>query len=177
MKFRSSLLDIERQCGAILLLTMLFMLILAMVAGAVIQTGVLEFHMAGNAQFQEEAMQRAQAIATELSRDPNNFPLATAVGYTNCSSVDNDPGCDRRSLNAPVSAVAQDGLALNYRVTREAPLLLRGFPVRESQLAASGAGLFDAALFEISVQVDGSASRLGSARVVQGIAVRVAASR
>jgi hypothetical protein len=177
MQRSSPVRGIAQQQGALLLLTMLFMLILAVVAGAVIQTGVLEFHMAGNAQFREEAVQRAQAIATEISRDPANFGLAVAVGRSNCNAADKDPGCDDHSLSAPVSAVAPGGVELTYRVTRQAPLLLRGFPGRESQLTASGAGLFDAALFEISVQVDGSASRLGSARVVQGIAVRMAAAR
>jgi len=52
----------RRNRGAVLLLAMVFMLMLAVIAGSVMQTGVLEFHMAGNDQFQEEAFQRAQAI-------------------------------------------------------------------------------------------------------------------
>ena len=162
--------------GAVLLLAMVFMLMLAVLAGTVMQTGILEFHMAGNDQFQEEAFQRAQAIASELSRDPDNFPVVGGVGYTLCSSEDNDPECDGNFPRIPVSAVVPEGVELTYRVMRQGPHLLQSFPLRQAQAVASGSGIFDAAIFEVSVRVDGSSGRLGSAQVVQGIAVRLAAS-
>jgi len=162
--------------GAVLLLAMVFMLMLAVVAATVMQTGILEFHMAGNDQFQEEAFQRAQAVASELSRDPNNFIMASGVGYTWCIARDTSPDCDRHDLDAPLSGNVSPGVALTYRVVRRGPLLLRGFPVREGERRASGAGLFDAAIFEVDVRVAGSDRRLGTARVAQGIAVRVPAS-
>jgi hypothetical protein len=169
-----------RNRGAVLLLAMVFMLMLAVIAATVVQTGVLEFHMAGNDQFQEEAFQRAQAIVSELSRDPDNFSLAGGLGYALCfsqgQSQDQDPDCDENSLNAPVSGVVPEGVELTYRVIRQGPRLLQRFPLREAQGVASGSGLFDAAIFEVDVHVDGSGRRLGSARVVQGIAVRLAAS-
>ena len=166
----------RRNRGAVLLLAMVFMLMLAVIAGSVMQTSALEFHMAGNDQFQEEAFQRAQAIASELSRNPDNFSLAGGVGHTLCSSADNDPVCDGNSLGVPVSAVVPAGVELTYRVIRQGPRLLQSFPIREAQSAASGSGIFDAAIFEVSVHLDGSGGRLGSAHVVQGIAVRLAAS-
>jgi len=166
----------RRNRGAVLLLAMVFMLMLAVIAGSVMQTGVLEFHMAGNDQFQEEAFQRAQAIASELSRDQDNFSLAGGLGYTLCSSEDSDPGCDSNSLGPPLSAVVPEGVELTYRVIRQGPRLLQSFPLREAQSVASGSGMFDAAIFEVSVHLDGSDRRLGSARVVQGMAVRLAAS-
>lgn len=162
--------------GAVLLLAMVFLLLLALVAAAVMQTGILEFHMAGNNQFQEEAFQRAQAIATELSGDPNNFMMVGNVGYTLCRAGDESPDCDRHDLHAPLSGEVPPGVALGYRVVRRGPLLLRGFPVREGERHASGAALFDAAIFEVDVRVAGSERRLGTARVAQGIAVRVPAS-
>jgi len=61
-------------------------------------------------------------------------------------------------------------------VIRQGPCLLQSFPLREAQSVASGSGMFDAAIFEVSVHLDGSDRRLGSARVVQGMAVRLAAS-
>jgi hypothetical protein len=166
-----------RNRGAVLLLAMVFMLMLAVIAGSVMQAGVLEFHMAGNDQFQEEAFQRAQAIASELSRDQDNFSLAGGLGYTLCSSEDSDPDCDGNSLGIPLSAVVPEGVELTYRVIRQGPPLLQIFPIREAQSVASGSGIFDAAIFEVSVHLDGSAERLGSAQVVQGMAVRLAASR
>ena len=162
--------------GAVLLLAMVFLLLLALVAAAVMHSGILEFHMAGNNQFQEEAFQRAQAIATELSSDPNNFILVGNVGSSLCMAGDESPACERYDLQAPVAGEVPPGVALAYRVVRRGPLLLRGFPVREGERHASGAALFDAAIFEVDVRVAGSERRLGTARVVQGIAVRVPAS-
>ena len=162
--------------GAVLLLAMVFMLMLAVVVGTVMQTGVLEFHMAGNDQFQEEAFQRAQAIASELSRNLDNCPVEGGVGYTLCSPEDNDPECDGNFSAVPVSAVVPEGVELTYRVVRQGPHLLQSFPVRQAQTVASGSGIFDAAIFEVNVRLDGSSGRLGSAHLVQGIAVRLAAS-
>ena len=176
MKNVLPVMGVRQYRGAVLLLTMVFMLMLAVLAGTVIQSGALQLHMAGNAQFQQEALQRAQAIVTELSRDRANFSLAAAVGQAHCFPSGIDLSCVEPSVAATVAGVVPPGVGLAYRVTRQAPLLLRGFPVRESERAVSGTGAFDAAVFEVSVLVDGSASRLGVARVMQGVAVRVAAS-
>ena len=53
----------------------------------------------------------------------------------------------------------------------------KGFPVREAEHLASSSTGFDAALFEIEVQLDGSGNGLGSAHVVQGMVVRVPVMR
>lgn len=163
--------------GAVLLLALVFMLMLAMVAATVMQTAILQLHMAGNDQFLEEALHKAHAIATELSLNPDNFSLEGGVGSTNCPAVAQAPGCDRSQLQAPTSAAVSAGVELDYRVTRQEPLLSRGFPLRESQDTVSSSSSFDAAIFEIDVHIDGKAKRLGSAHIVQGIAVRVAAVR
>ena len=162
--------------GAVLLLAMVFLLLLALVAAGVMQTGILEFHMTGNNQFQEEAFQRAQAVATELSLDPNNFMMVGDVGYTLCMAGDASADCDRHDLDAALSGAVPPGVALAYRVVRRGPLLLPGFPIREGERRASGEALFDAAIFEVDVRVAGGERRLGTARVAQGIAVRVPAS-
>jgi hypothetical protein len=79
----------------------------------------------------------------------------------------------------PVLQYAQtpEGVSLDYRITRREPLLWRGFPGRESERSVSSSTRFDAAMFEISVRIDGSERKLGSARMVQGVAVRVPAVR
>jgi hypothetical protein len=160
--------------GAVLLLAMFFVLLLAILAASVIQTGVLELRMSGNNQFQEEAQQYAAAIATEISEFPGNFPLDSAVGYEVCAEADSSPGCnqDGHYLAKLQSLSQSEGVAVDYRVTRQGPLLVENFPVRESQGEVSGNSRA-VAIFEISVHVDGGGSRLGSARVAQGIAVRL----
>ena len=161
--------------GAVLLLAMVFMLMLAVIAGTVMQTAVLQFHMAGNDQFQEEAFQQVQAVASELAGNPDNFLLAGGVGHTTCSTTDQNSDCDTHHLQTPLSAVVREGVELDYRIVRQEPLLLKRFPARESQSVVSGAGNFNVAIFEISVQIDGGKKRLASAQVVQGVAVRLAA--
>jgi len=150
------------------------MLMMAIIATTVLQTATMQLHMAGNDQFLEEAFYKAQAIATELSLNPDNFFLEGGVGRTNCPARGQSAGCDLHQLTTPVSAVVPAGVELDYRVTRQDPVLWRGFPLRESQVAVSSSGSFDAAIFEISVRIDGSPKRLGSAHIAQGIAVRVA---
>lgn len=161
--------------GAVLLLALVFMLMLGMIATTVMQTAILQLHMAGNDQFFEEVLQKAQAIADELALHEDNFALQGEVGDINCPQDAEDPLCSRTELRVPASAYTADGVALAYQVRRRAPLLWQGFPLREAEGAVSSSRSFDAALFEIDVRIDGSAQRLGSARVIQGIAIRVPA--
>ena len=159
--------------GAILLLSLVFILMLALIAGMVIKTAILQLHMAGNDRFLEEAIHKAQAIVTELSLTPKNFSLEGGLGYTNCVADSQALYCDLRALKAPGSGAASQGVEVDYRVTRAQPLLWKSFPIRESQESASSSTSVGAANFEISVRIDGGESRLGKANVVQGIAVRV----
>ena len=159
------------------MLALVFMLLLSMVAATVLQSAMLQLHMAGNDQFKEEALYRAQAIATELSMERDNFSLQDAVGGTACRQGDEAPPCDRSSLLLPSSAQNLEGYTLDIRITRQDPLLWRGFPVRESENNASSSRSFDAAIFEVDVHLNGSEAGLGSARIVQGVAVRVPAVR
>jgi Tfp pilus assembly protein PilX len=158
----------------VLFLAMIFLLLLAIISGTVIRTSILEFQMAGNDQFREEAFQRAEAIAANLSEDIDNFPVTGEVGYTLCDSASS---CDDNNL-VPDANVADvpTGVNVNYRIQRQGPLLIESLPFRQADTGASSSQVFDAAIFEASATVDGRSARLGSAQVVQGIAVRVASS-
>ena len=159
--------------GAILLLSLIFILMLALIAGMVIQAAILQLHMAGNDRFLEEAIHKAQAIVTELSLTPKNFSLEGGVGHTNCPMDAQILNCDLQKLKIPGSAHASQDVEIDYRVTRVEPLMWESFPLRESQKNTSSSSGFGAANFEISVRIDGGESRLGKANIVQGIAVRV----
>lgn len=163
--------------GAVLLLALVFVLLLSMVAATVMHSAALQLRMAGNDQFLEEALYTAQAIAAEISLNPDNFSLDAGVGETNCPLGNESPECHRSTVKVPASAQSLEGFALDYRVTRQDPLLWKGFPIRESEDAVSSSNSFDAAIFEIDVRLNGSKARLGSAHVVQGIALRVPALR
>ena len=163
--------------GAVLLIALIFMLLLSVIAATVMQSAILQLRMAGNDQFMEEALHQAQAIAAELSLNPGNFLLMGEVGDGNCPPGRQDAGCDQSQLQVPASVPTLDAYALDYRVVRQEPLLWKGFPVREAEHLASSSTGFDAALFEIEVQLDGSGNGLGSAHVVQGMVVRVPVMR
>lgn len=163
--------------GAVLILAMVFLVLMTLVAVTVMKTSIQEFQMAGNDQFREEAFQRAQAITAEISTDLNNFPVVGGVGYTICTAADTDPDCNTSNfLQDPNSATVPTGVDVAYKVVRQGPRFLESLPFRQAEGSASSAPAFDAAIFEVSADIDGTDARLGSASVVQGIAVRVASS-
>lgn len=161
--------------GAILLVSMVFLLLIALVAGTVMQTSMLEFRMAGNAQFREEAFQKAQAVASAISEDIDNFPVVGDVGYTNC--VAGASGCDATTVtfDSGIAAVPT-GVSITAQVTREGPRILESFPVRLSEGQTSSSPSYDAAIFEVAVNYSGSDEGLGNAEVAQGVAVRIVSS-
>lgn len=159
--------------GAVLMLALIFMLMLTAVATTVMQTAVFQLHMAGNDQFQEEAFQKVRAIAIELSTSPENFPLDLEVGDASCRLGADGSACDRGILSVPVTTSVPEGITLDYRIVRQDPLILKDVPIREHEDVASSAGSFNAALYEIDVDIRGSDRRLGNARIVRGVAVRL----
>lgn len=163
--------------GAVLLVTLVFMLLLALIAGTVMQTAVFQLRMAGNDQYLEEAYHRAHAIITELSLNAENFTLEGVVGAANCPVGVQRADCDRSQLELAHSAEQSGAATVNYRVVRQDPLFWRGFPIRESQAVVSSSRSFDAALFEVEVRIDGDQQVPGTAHLAQGIAVRVPAHR
>ena len=70
--------------GTVLIVTLVFTLMLAIISMTAMQTALLQLRMAGNDQFLEEAFHIAEAIADELSQSPENFFLGTEVGHSNC---------------------------------------------------------------------------------------------
>jgi hypothetical protein len=165
--------------GTVLLLAMVFLLLLAILAGTLMQTGILELRMAANNQFREQAFQKSQAIASALSQDVDNFLLVGDVGFTLCKNAASGAQCDKSrfiTLDSSLEKVPQ-GVKVNYQVVRMGPLITPGLPMRESQGAVSSLLAYDAAVFEVQVELDGGSVNLGSAEVVQGIAVLVASSQ
>ena len=149
-----------RQGGLVLPLAMLFAAMLAVLAVTALRVAALELRMAGNEAFRLLAFERAEAIVSEVVQHPGSFPLDTGPGQLPCPEIDIGVPCG-------------DG-GVSYRISRQSPTLLKEFPIRESQATATGAGHFGVAVFEVSVEVDGLPQRLGRARIVQGVAIRVA---
>ncbi len=153
--------------GYILLLVMVFLLLLAIIAGTSLRVSALEFRLAGNDQFREQALQRALGIARALALRPAHFPPDLPVGHSLCGQ---DSACARPILPAPVAGHAlPEGSGLEYRITRRGPLFAPAPDLRLPQARASGAGAWRAANFELQVAIDGTAVGFGSAEIVQGV--------
>ncbi|MDO8862481.1 hypothetical protein Q6D67_12290 [Haliea sp. E1-2-M8] len=176
-----ALLQQQRRCGAksqrprgyILLLVMVFLLLLAVLAATALRVSALEFRLAGNDQFREQALQQALGIARALALNPAHFPLDLAVGDSLCGE---GATCTRPVLPAAPSGHAPPGgSTLDYRITRRGPPLAPVPDFRLPQARASGASGWQAASFEVQVSIDGTEVGLGSAQVVQGVALLVPA--
>lgn len=172
----------KQQQGAVLIVALLFLLLTAAVSITVMQTSVLEVRMAGNEQFNAEAFQKAQALANAVAADASNLVVTGDIGYRLCGSaaVDSDGnaitlGCDVTNVvvNSSVSS-APSGVGVNYYAERIGPLI-GSENRRSSEDDAWGAGSFNIAYFKVVGSYDGVGSRLGTAEVEQGVAVRVAA--
>lgn len=159
---------IAPQRGAILIVAMLFLLLLALVAATVMQNSMFEVQMAGNDQFREEAFQRVEAITTAIAVDIDNFPVVGDVGYTICKAGVS-AGCDISTI-ALTSAItaAPTGVQINYSVTRLAPLYTERPWVRRSEGDVCGASC-KYAYFETIATYDGGDLRLGNAAVARGV--------
>ena len=164
--------------GVVLLLAMVFLLLLAILSATAMQTGILEFRMVGNEQFQEEAFQAAQAIVSAISSNGDNFPEASEVGATICKVGDSSPACHETvyiTLDSGLETVPP-GVEVAYRVERVGPLYLPELPVRLAQTSVSSSLAYNAAVFETQVRIDGTGVNLGVAELAQGVALLVANS-
>lgn len=159
--------------GYILLLVMVFLLLLAVIAGASLRISALEFRLAGNDQFREQALQQAQGIARALAVKPAHFSLDLPVGYSRCGR---GSACAMPTLPAsPAGLALPEGVRLDFRITRRGPLLAPAPDFRLPPTQASGATAWQAANFEVQVAIDGTAVGFGSAEVVQGVTLLVPA--
>lgn len=150
--------------GAVLLLTLMFLVLLGLLAATVMQSAAMQFRQAGNNLHLERALQQAKAVALETAQRRESFDLGTGIGHTRCLPDSLLAGCDARDLAEPVAIALDVGVKLEVTVTRNAPLevVLPG----SSPPARAG-------LFEVAVQVQGGDVGLGSARVAYGVAAPV----
>ncbi len=133
--------------------------------------------MARNNQFQLEAFQLAQGVASAISRDNDNFPVAGNLNHVICKDVKNTPGCGAGvAVLDPNLVTVPAGVTLDYRVRRVAPLLQKGFPVRLGEGRVSSSVTYDAAVFETQVEIDATMVGQGAARIALGVAVLTVSS-
>ena len=156
------------QHGTVLICSLVFAAMLALVTATLVQTATQQLHMAGNDQFRTLMRQYAQSVAAALAKNQHNFQLDKPVGHVNCPPASGQFDCDSRTLPAPNVQVDIATLAFDYRVVRHA--VFRSTLSRPSSEDEEHTGVNVFATFEIEVRVNSSAA---SVHVVQGVAVDV----
>lgn len=168
---------LSREGGMILILTLMFLALLGMLSGTVMQTSVLELRMARNHQFQLEAFQHAQGVASAISQDIDNFLVSGKLNHMICKDVKNTPGCSANvAVPNPNLVTVPAGVTMDYRVRRVSPLLQKGFPVRLGEGRVSSSVSYDAAVFETQVEIDATSVGQGAAKIALGVAVLAVSS-
>ncbi len=161
--------------GAVLIVALIFLLLLALVGVTVMQTSMFETQMAGNDQFKEEAFQRVEAIAAAIPADlvnvATNFTTAGGVGWTVCKTGSTASYCDDKkiSLAGDVTTVPS-GVALDYYIVRQAPEFAKKPHKRRSEDKACGTSC-TYYYFEVVANYDSGDTRLGNATVVHGVEI------
>ena len=153
------------QRGAVLLVTLIFLLLLSLVAATAMGGATTELRMTANEQARLDALAMAQSIADGVLQQRGSLPLAAAVGFTDCS--DGIKGCDRQGIViAPAVLEASKRAHARVMVERLSPALS---PAPRNM--GSSMDAFQAARFQVDAEYDGSAMGEGRAGIVQGAVV------
>jgi hypothetical protein len=161
--------------GAVLLLVMVFMLLLALLTGTSMQASIVQVRMANNEFFYEEAFQSALAIVDAIGSELDNFSLHGTVGHTLCQSTNSATYCDSEhtiDIDPRIEGFSPD-TEIGFEVERIAPRYLPSLPIRQAQHSVSSSLAYDAAIFEIHAIVDGRNRGLGFASATRGVALLV----
>ena len=153
--------------GALLIISLIFMLLLILSATTTMRTSTLGLRMAGNEETRVSTAEMTQSIVDEVIGNPNNLIVSGNVGFVNCTA--NVRGCTENSI-----AISENLLPLvetnkaEVIVERLAPALMpapRGIN--------SSADAFFAARFEVDATYDGSVDNEGKVGISQGVIVLV----
>lgn len=157
---------IKRQRGAVLLVSLIFLVVMGLLALSSMQTSRLELRMANNEEVRGAAHQAAQALVDAIIATPAMTPVIGGLGFTLCTA--GQPGCNLPSLFMPAGPLAPEVAAghLFATATLTAPTNIpppRGFGFSADKFAAS--------IYQIDATYDRADEGLGQADVTQGLIV------
>jgi hypothetical protein len=165
----------RRQRGAVLAVSLIFLLLLSIVAISVMRSGQLEVLMAGNAQAQLSAFEFAEGFSDAiLARWKTNLQTNEVVCTTDFKPVSSEPG-----FACTVTTLAWDdrlnpARPASLAAIKNATLYGRARPLNDGKPAcvpgfitgiAHGTWAF---FFDIEASYDNSVSRQGASRVNHG---------
>ena len=158
----------EKQRGAILVITLVFLLAISLLTVSSMQSSNIGLFMAQNEESRIAAAQGAQALADAIVSNPAATPVVGGAGFTICTP--GEANCNRSDLPITNSVLAAE-IAKGYitgRVQREGPLLRP--PPRSVE---SSIDKFTSASFEVTTTYDRTDESLGRQQITEGILVLV----
>lgn len=157
-----------RERGAILVVTMIFLIAISILAVASMQSSNIGLYMAQNEESRVAAAQGAQALADAIASNPAATPVVGGSGFTICTP--GEVNCNRSDLpvdNAILAAAVANGY-VTARVQRQGPLLRP--PPRSVE---SSIDKFSSASFEVITTYDRTSEQLGRQQITEGVLVLV----
>jgi hypothetical protein len=169
----SSQIAARDQRGAVLLVSLLVLMLIAIIANAVARTNLLQLHMAGNTEAKTAALQTSLALVDAALANASSTPASGGLGYKICAMGDPDASCDEATLSIDSSLLTGPG-KVELSVSRVGPLVVQ-MPIM-AEHKASSSQFYRAAKYEVRAGYDGTGQGQGRAVVVQGVLVRLAAT-
>jgi hypothetical protein len=154
----------ERQRGAVLMVTLIFLIVIAIMGLTSMQSSKLELKMAGNEVVREGAHQSAQALIDTIIADPSTTPVIGGIGFTLCTV--GVPNCNMNSL-IPAAGPVVDQIAAGS-LSAQAVLTSTGPPPPGTGYSAD---IFIANHYRLTSAYDRADEGLGRATLTQGIVV------
>ncbi len=158
----------QHQGGAVLVVTMLFLIAISVLAVTSMQSGNIGLYMAQNEESRIAAAQGAQALADAIVANPAATPVTGSSGFTICTP--GEANCDRSDLpinNAILAKAIAQG-HITARVQRDGPLFRP--PPRSVE---SSIDKFNSASFEVITTYDRTDEQLGRQQITEGVLVLV----
>jgi hypothetical protein len=158
----------NRQGGAILIVTMVFLVAISLLTVSSMQASNIGLFMAHNEESRIAAEQGAQALADAIFSDPSATPVVGGAGFTICTA--GESGCDDFSLPVenPVLATEIANGHMRARVEREGPLTRPPPRAVESSIDK-----FSSASFGVTTTFDRTDESLGRQQISEGVLVLV----
>jgi len=156
------------QRGAVLVMTMIFLVAISILAVASMQSSNVGLFMAQNEESRISAVQGAQALADAIVSNPAATPVIGGPGFTICTPGEYNCNRDDLVIDNGVLALAVAQGHVSARVQRDGPLLRP--PPRSIE---SSIDKFTAASFEVTTTYDRTSEQLGRQQVTEGVLVLV----
>lgn len=117
--------QMQRQRGAVLFTSLMFLVVVTFIAMASIRSGVLELRMALNDEIRVNAFQQAQALVDWVAATPASTPVVGDEDFKRCTVENTDVDCDLSEafvadadISAKIADVAGKGGEYSVSVQR-----------------------------------------------------------